>query len=77
MAWLSMNFKSDALNMPVMVDILMPQGHGNYRTLYLLHGAGGDHASWITKSQIADYVEGKDIAVIMPSGNNKCYIKCF
>ena len=74
MAWLNINFNSDALHMPVLLDVLIPQGHGNYKTLYLLHGAGGDHASWITKSRIADYAEGKNIAVIMPSGNNRCYV---
>lgn len=74
MAWLTVNFESKALHMPVMLDVLIPQGHGGYRQLYLLHGAGGDHASWITKSRVADYAEGKNIAVIMPSGNNKCYV---
>lgn len=74
MAWLTINFRSKALRMPVMMDALIPQGHGSYRTLYLLHGAGGDHTSWVCKSRIADYVEGKNIAVIMPSGNNRCYV---
>lgn len=74
MAWLSVNFESETLGMPVMADILMPQGRGGYRQLYLLHGAGGDHASWLIKTRVADYAEGKNIAVIMPSGNNKCYI---
>ena len=60
--------------MPVMLDVLMPQGHGGYKTLYLLHGAGGDHACWTLKTRIADYVEGKDIAVVMPSGNNRFYV---
>lgn len=74
MAWLTVNFNSEALHMPVMLDALIPQGHGNYKTLYLLHGAGGDHTSWVNKSRIADYVEGQNIAVIMPSGNNRCYV---
>lgn len=74
MAWLTVNFNSKSLNMPVMLDILIPQGRGGYKQLYLLHGAGGDHTSWITKSRAADYAEGKNIAVIMPSGNNKCYV---
>lgn len=74
MAWLTINFNSEALHMPVMLDALIPQGHGNYKTLYLLHGAGGDHTTWLSKSRIADYVEGKNIAVIMPSGNNRCYV---
>lgn len=74
MAWLTINFNSEALQMPVMLDVLIPQGHGGYKQLYLLHGAGGDHTSWVTKSRAADYAEGKNIAVIMPSGNNKCYV---
>ncbi|MDD6844271.1 MAG: alpha/beta hydrolase family protein [Clostridia bacterium] len=74
MAWLTINFKSDALNMPVMMDALIPQGHGNYKSLYLLHGAGGNHSSWLLKTRIADYVDKTDIAVFMPSGNNKFYV---
>jgi putative tributyrin esterase len=74
MAWLSINYESTVLHMPVMLDVLMPQGHGNYKTLYLLHGAGGDHLAWLLKSRVADYVEGKNIAVVMPSGNNRCYV---
>lgn len=74
MAWLSVDFDSKALRMPVSVDILMPQGHGNYKTIYLLHGAGGDKSTWLLKTRVADYVEGKNIAVIMPSGNNGFYV---
>ena len=74
MAWITMSFQSDTLHMPVMLDVLIPQGHGNYKSLYLLHGAGGDHSSWITKTRIADYADNKDLVVFMPSGNNKCYV---
>lgn len=74
MAHLSINFKSEALHMPVMLDVIMPQGHGGYKTLYLLHGAGGDHTTWCSKSRVEAYVDNKNIAVIMPSGNNKFYV---
>ncbi len=74
MSFLSINFKSDALGMPVVMDALIPQGHGGYKSLYLLHGAGGSHNSWLNKTRIADYVENTDIAVFMPSGNNKFYV---
>ena len=59
MAWISINFESKALGMPVMTNVLMPQGRGGYKTLYLLHGAGGDYASWLLKSRVADYAERK------------------
>lgn len=74
MAWMSINFNSKALKRPVVVDALIPQGHGGYKSLYLLHGAGGGHGSWLMKSRIADYVENTDIAVFMPSGDNKFYV---
>ena len=71
MAWISINFESKALGMPVMTNVLMPQGRGGYKTLYLLHGAGGDYASWLLKSRVADYAEGNNIAVVMPSGKQQ------
>lgn len=74
MAHIRINYNSAILQMPVMLDVLLPQGHGDYKVLYLLHGAGGDHESWILKSRIADYAEGANLAVIMPSGNNKFYV---
>ena len=69
MAWISINFESKALGMPVMTNVLMPQGRGGYKTLYLLHGAGGDYASWLLKSRVADYAEGKNIAVVILAVN--------
>ena len=74
MAHLTINFRSKALGMPVMLDVLMPQGKGGYKTLYLLHGAGGDYASWVLNTRIADYVNNRNIAVVMPSGKNRFYI---
>ena len=74
MADLTINFKSKALGMPVMLDVLMPQGRGGYKTLYLLHGAGGDHTSWVLNTRIADYVNNRNIAVVMPSGKNRFYV---
>ena len=57
-----------------MINAIIPQGRGSYKTLYLLHGMGGDYTTWITKSRAADYVDNTDIAVIMISGDNKCYV---
>lgn len=75
MAHLTVNFRSKALGMPVMLDVLMPQGRGGYKTLYLLHGAGGDHSSWLLNTRIADYVNNRNIAVVMPSGKNRFYVE--
>ena len=52
----------------------MPQGHGGYKTLYLLYGAGGDHACWTLKHVLPIMLKVKNIAVVMPSGNNRFYV---
>ena len=74
MAHITINFRSSVLAMPVMLDVLLPENAGNCKTLYLLHGYGGGRESILLKSRIAELVEGRQIAVIMPSGNNKLFI---
>ena len=74
MAHITINFRSSVLAMPVMLDVLLPENAGNCKTLYLLHGYGGGRESILLKSRIAELVEGRHIAVIMPSGNNKLFI---
>ena len=54
MALININYESKILGMPVMINAIIPQGRGNYKTLYLLHGMGGDYTTWITKSRVAD-----------------------
>jgi S-formylglutathione hydrolase FrmB len=38
-----------------------------YRTLYLLHGHSDDHTAWQRWTSIERYVDGLDLAVVMPS----------
>ena len=65
MAYININYESKILGMPVMMNALIPQGRGDYQSLYLLHGAGGDYTTWLAKSKVAEYVENTNIAVIM------------
>ena len=74
MAYININYESKILGMPVMMNALIPQGRGEYQSLYLLHGAGGDYTTWLAKSKVAEYVENTNISVIMISGNNKCFV---
>ena len=74
MALININYESQTLGMSVRINAIIPQGRGNYKTLYLLHGMGGDCNTWITKSRLADYVDNTNIAVIMISGDNKCFV---
>lgn len=45
-----------------------------FKTLYLLHGILGNHADWSTGSRIRMLAEEKNLAVIMPSGQNSFYV---
>lgn len=44
-----------------------------YPVLYLFHGMGNNHATWCGYSNVELYAEERNIAVVMISGENKCY----
>lgn len=74
MAFLELHCYSKALIHQVAMNVLLPQHHpwqppleGPRRTLYLLHGLGDDHTGWMRLTSLERYLEGKNIAVIMPS----------
>lgn len=45
-----------------------------YKTLYLLHGIYGSYMSWLSESRIKRWAEEKNLAVVMPSGDNAFYV---
>jgi S-formylglutathione hydrolase FrmB len=45
-----------------------------YKTLYLLHGVFGSCSDWINGTRIESWAQDKNLAVIMPSGENKFYV---
>lgn len=76
------NFFSETLGMRSTMNVLLPQrilldGKRNrkakYRTLYLLHGYSDDHTAWMRWSSIEKYVEGLNLAVVMPAANTSFY----
>jgi len=44
------------------------------KSLYLLHGFGGDNLDWITKTNIIDLAIKYNLAIIFPSGENSYYV---
>lgn len=73
---------SDVLGMNCSVDVIIPQAQffkttalkeKKYKTLYLLHGLSDDHTTWKRRTYIERYVEGKDLAVVMPCVNRSFY----
>ena len=70
------NFFSESLGMRATLGVILPQRaladtrnkrKPKYRTLYLLHGHSDDHTAWQRWTSIERYVEGMNLAVIMPS----------
>lgn len=84
MAFLQVNFVSAALFRTVPMNVILPTDkifEGGYRekqkpfkTLYLLHGILGNYTDWINHTRIQEWAEERNLAVVMPSGDNSFYV---
>ncbi len=84
MALIQFTYVSNVLlrSVPVQVilpaDKLLPNGSyapkKKYKTLYLLHGLWGSHVDWVSGTRIQRWAEERDLAVVMPSGENSFYV---
>lgn len=78
MALMHVNFTSEVLELNMEMTVILPQRpcprpDGKWPTLYLLHGLAGDHSVWQRRTSIERYVEGMDLAVVMPSVHRSFY----
>lgn len=82
MILIEVNFFSETLVLGCTMLVLLPQrpladvqntSRKKFRTLYLLHGRSDDHASWQRKTSIERYVEGLNLAVVMPAVHRSFY----
>lgn len=70
-----LNFFAETLGLRATMTVILPQrtmAHQSdpkplYRTLYLLHGHSDDHTAWQRWTSIERYVEGMNLAVVMPA----------
>lgn len=85
MAYLQMSIFSHSLMRTVLVNVILPvdkvvfpgmsvREDKPYKTLYLLHGVFGSHVDWINGTNIQRWAEEKDLAVVMPAGENMFYV---
>lgn len=85
MALLQVNFFSSALKRTVPMTVILPvdkvfggEEETNekpcFKTLYLLHGLLGNCTDWAMNTRILQWAEAKNLAVVMPSGDNSFYI---
>lgn len=80
MALIQVNFHSEALQRTVPMNVILPVDRAGavpengYKTLYLLHGLYGSYTGWATNTRIQKWAEEKNLAVVMPSGDNSFYV---
>lgn len=84
MAFLQLNYHSDALGMGVSVNVILPESaktaigmqsgrEETYKTLFLLHGLSDDHTIWMRRTAIERYAAKYKIAVVMPGVGRSWY----
>ena len=87
MALIQLNFLSACLMRTVTVNAVVPfdklpvpgaapAPKRPFKTLYLLHGIFGNYTDWVSGTRVQRWAEAKDLAVIMPSGENHFYVDC-
>jgi putative tributyrin esterase len=76
MIFTEVHFFSEVLTLGCTMYVLLPQRpladaqkkpQKKFRTLYLLHGHSDDHTAWQRWTSIERYVEGLNLAVVMPA----------
>lgn len=82
MAFLRVDFFSDALGMCSQMQVILPETQRYdpaigfdrpYPVLYLLHGMGNDHTAWARLTSIERYAREYKLAVIMPATHHGWY----
>jgi S-formylglutathione hydrolase FrmB len=86
MALIQVNYLSKSLFRTVPVNVILPSDKIDYmtgeylksndlkfRTLYLLHGLLGNYTDWVSGTRIQRWAEERNLAVVMPSGDNSFY----
>ena len=86
MAVMQVDFVSQCLMRTVTIKVILPldkiakmNGEKAYvpekfKTLYLLHGMLGNHTDWIDGTRIQRWAQEKNLAVVMPAGENRFYV---
>lgn len=83
MAVVNLDLYSYQLAMNTQVSMILPERRGvphvsrdgkPFPVLYLLHGHGQDHTSWLRLSRIESYLANTDLIVVMPNTSRGCYV---
>ena len=74
----TIQFQSKLVSATLPYSVILPPDYRaasatRYPVLYLLHGFGGHHSDWATRTNVADYAAQYRMIVVMPEGNNGWY----
>ena len=73
----TVEFRCDSLNRTTEFRAYIPDDLApgqKLKTLYLLHGANGCNSDWLNYTRIALWARQRNLAVIMPNGENSFYV---
>jgi len=75
MAFLQMDFRSEALSQATSLNILLPESKQDKRftTLWLLRGLSDDHSAWMRYTSVERYAQKLGLAVVMPCVDRSWY----
>lgn len=85
MALIKVDFFSKSLMRTVTINAILPvdkmvfpgmevREKKPFKTLYLLHGIFGNYTDWVSGTRIQAWAQDNNLAIIMPSGENKFYV---
>jgi len=85
MAVATVNFFSRCLSRQVTINAIIPAGKFHmpgmperekkpFKTMYLFHGIFGNYTDWISGTRVVPWAEERNLAVIMPAGENSFYV---
>ena len=84
MAFIQVSFMSKTLMRTVPLQVILPvdkftfgqpeREEKPFKTLYLLHGIFGNETDWVHGTRIQRWAEEKNLAVVMPAGENAFYV---
>jgi putative tributyrin esterase len=76
MAFIQCTYGSQALRMSTTFNVLLPDNpppESGWPVLWLFHGLSDDHTIWCRRTSIERYLEGVQLAVVMPAVQRSFY----
>ena len=78
MAVIRNNHFSNVLHQNIECMMVIPENASEsdipLKVIWLYHGGGSDHTSWLYNTNIVRYAEQKKVAFVMPLAHNSCFV---